>query len=111
MKPFAALKFCMPVLGLGTVLLLAPQARAQSEINPDHFDGTDSWAAAPAVKAPAPKATKPVAASALQAKNKKSGAQASAQLTPVKGASGAPRPELVAAQEKRKTPPAKPNKQ
>ena len=111
MKPFAALKFCVPVLGLGAVLLLAPQARAQSEISPDHFDGTDSWATAPAVKAPAPTAAKPKAASALQAQNKKPGTHASARLTPAKDASGPSRPELVAVQQKRKTPTAKPNNQ
>jgi hypothetical protein len=30
---------------LAVVLGLAPASRAQSEIAPDHFDGTDSWEA------------------------------------------------------------------
>ena len=43
MKCFAMWK--MPILlgSLGAVLLLSPAAKAQSEVAPDHFDGTDSW--------------------------------------------------------------------
>lgn len=43
MKSFAMWK--MPILlgSLGAVLLLSPAAKAQSEIAPEHFDGTDSW--------------------------------------------------------------------
>ena len=36
----------MLLLGLGGMLALTPSARAQSEVSPDHFDGTDSWAVA-----------------------------------------------------------------
>lgn len=43
MKSIAMWK--MPILlgSLGAVLLLSPAAKAQSELAPDHFDGTDSW--------------------------------------------------------------------
>lgn len=37
-------KLSVAVLGLIGGMLLVPQARAQSEIDPDHFDGTDPWA-------------------------------------------------------------------
>ena len=34
-------------------MFLAPSCKAQSEISPDHFDGTDSWAAAELTSQPA----------------------------------------------------------
>jgi hypothetical protein len=40
------------ILGFGFMALFAPSCRAQQEIDPDHFDGTDSWALAAARKAP-----------------------------------------------------------
>jgi len=43
MKSFAMWKMPMLLAGLGAVLLFSPAAKAQSEIAPDHFDGTDSW--------------------------------------------------------------------
>ncbi len=46
MKPFTFYKLPIVLLCLGGALILAPQSRAQSEVAPDHFDGTDSWAAA-----------------------------------------------------------------
>jgi hypothetical protein len=70
MKPFIFCKLPIVLLCLGGALVLAPQSRAQSEIAPDHFDGTDSWAAATSAKAPALRA-KPQAAPAAtsQARN------------------------------------------
>ena len=52
MKSVGFYKLPLLVFAIGGVLTLAPGARAQSEVAPDHFDGTDSWAAAAAVKAP-----------------------------------------------------------
>jgi hypothetical protein len=51
-------KLAVLLVGLGGFLALAPQARAQSEVAPDHFDGSDSWAlaASPKISAPRPKA-------------------------------------------------------
>ena len=44
MKSFGLLKVAMMLVGLAAGLILSPPAcRAQSEIDPDHFDGTDSW--------------------------------------------------------------------
>jgi hypothetical protein len=43
------------ILGLGFMALLTPSVAAQQEIDPDHFDGTDSWAVAAARKAPTEK--------------------------------------------------------
>lgn len=48
MKSFTFYKLPIIVLFLGGAIALAPQSRAQSEIAPDHFDGTDFWAAASA---------------------------------------------------------------
>ncbi|HLZ90753.1 MAG TPA: hypothetical protein VKQ28_03485 [Candidatus Acidoferrum sp.] len=53
MKSFIYYKLPLLLLTLGGALILAPQASAQSEIAPDHFDGTDSWAAAAVAKVPA----------------------------------------------------------
>jgi hypothetical protein len=59
MKTFALLKFTLILGALAAALTLSPACKAQSEVNPDHFDGTDSWAvsvpAVPLVKfAPKP---------------------------------------------------------
>jgi hypothetical protein len=50
-------KLAVLLVGLGGFLALAPQARAQSEVASDHFDGSDSWAvaASPKISAPRPK--------------------------------------------------------
>ena len=69
MKAFNFCKLAALLIGLGGVLTFAPQARAQSEVSPDHFDGTDSWAAA--AKAPVPAINKHSAPTALQAGNAK----------------------------------------
>jgi hypothetical protein len=47
----------MSILGFSfaVVVLLAPTCRAQQDMDPDHFDGNDSWALAAARKAPAAK--------------------------------------------------------
>ena len=44
MKRFILLKLSVLLLGIGGALVLTPSCKAQSEISPDHFDGTDSWA-------------------------------------------------------------------
>jgi hypothetical protein len=68
-KAFTICKLAVLVIGLGGVLTFAPQARAQSEVSPDHFDGTDSWAAAASAKAPAAKPNPHSAPATLQARN------------------------------------------
>jgi hypothetical protein len=74
MKPLSFCKLPMLLLALGGGLLLVPQARAQSEIAPDHFDGTDSWAAAAAAKVPASQNKSHAAPATLQARNNGSAA-------------------------------------
>ena len=69
MKAFNFCKLAALLIGLGGVLTFAPQARAQSEVSPDHFDGTDSWAAA--AKAPAPGVKQHSTPATLQARNTK----------------------------------------
>jgi hypothetical protein len=70
----------MVLLCLGGSLLLSPQSRAQSDIAPDHFDGTDSWAAAASTKATASKAKSNSAPASLQAQSTK---PASPALQPI----------------------------
>jgi hypothetical protein len=69
MKPFSFYKLPIVLLCLGGALVLAPQSRAQSEIAPDHFDGTDSWAAAASSKARGQKAKSQSALGASQARD------------------------------------------
>ena len=54
MKPSTLLRMTLGLAGLTAALVLAPASRAQADVAPDHFDGTDPWAAAAAV--PGPKA-------------------------------------------------------
>ena len=43
MKNLIAIRMGVLLFGTAAVLFLAPASKAQSEISPDHFDGTDSW--------------------------------------------------------------------
>jgi hypothetical protein len=74
MKPSALLRMTLGLAGLTAALALGPTSRAQADVAPDHFDGTDSWAAAAAALASKSKlnatasttsthSTKPVSAS------------------------------------------------
>jgi len=80
MKPFAINKLSIVLLCLGGSLLLSSQSRAQSEIAPDHFDGTDSWAAAAKARVPAAQVKSHTATESLQAQSTK---PASPALQPV----------------------------
>lgn len=110
MKSFGILKIAMVLVGFGGAFLLAPQARAQSEVSPDHFDGTDSWAVALAAKDAKAKpsaahlsvAIRSEAEPTRQAQNNK----ASLQPVAARTASQTPSAQVVAIQEKRKTSPA-----
>ena len=44
MRSIALLKISVILGAFSAVLVLSPACKAQSEIAPDHFDGTDSWA-------------------------------------------------------------------
>ncbi len=108
MKPFSLLKIPMMLLGLGAALALTPACRAQSEINPDHFDGTDSWEwAAHHSAAPKPK----MATATRQAQSAKSDSPSKFQLAAARDLAKPLSHDTVAIQDKRKPAARKPNKQ
>jgi hypothetical protein len=109
-KHFMLLKLPLLVLGIGAALLLTPACKAQSEVSPDHFDGTDSWAvAAQTVHAPVQKQA--VTKTSLQAKSQKA-AQASAfQLAAAREVTKPVSHDAVAIDRKRKPAARKPEKQ
>ena len=103
MKPFSLLKIPVLLAGFGALLFFAPACKAQSEISPDHFDGTDTWEIA---------ARKPVAQKAAlqpglyQAQNKKADSSAGLKLAAVREAS---HDNAVAIPDKRKVAVRKPD--
>ena len=106
MKRFILLKLSVLFFGIGAALVLTPACKAQSEISPDHFDGTDSWATAARPAHPQPQrqsAAKP----SLQAKSQKEKKGSSLQLAAAREVAKPVRREAVAADRKRK--PATPN--
>ncbi len=108
MKPFVMLKIPMLLLGFGAALLLSPACKAQSEIAPDHFDGTDAWETA-AHKPVPQKATRTTVA--LQARNQKPDSRAALQLASERDFSKPARQNAVAVPDKRKAAARKPKKQ
>ena len=100
-KSFSLLKLPILLAGFGALLLFSPTCKAQSEVNPDHFDGTDTWEVA---------ARKPVTAqgkaaqksAALQAQRQKAGSGANVQLATVRDLSNPVPRTAVAIQDKRK---------
>ena len=106
MKLLSLPRIWMPMLVAGAALCLAPQSRAQAEVAPDHFDGTDSWEIAAKAKTSAAKA-KQATPSTLSAAKQKPGSHLAAGNS-AKNASEAHQPQLVAVQDKRKVPATKP---
>jgi hypothetical protein len=111
MKSFGMLRISMIVLGFAAAALIAPQCRAQSDINPDHFDGTDSWQAAALVKVHIPKANHASVGVAGQALNGNTSGLATLRPAAALNMSDSQAPEVVAVQAKRKVSTRKPNKQ
>jgi hypothetical protein len=114
MKSFAMLKMAVALLGFGALLAFTPSCRAQSEINPDHFDGTDSWEVA--ARTPAPHAAASRASRNQQAQNKQAQSKPASKSSTFQLAaerqSSAPQPhDAVAIQDKRKPSARKPEKQ
>jgi len=100
MKVPASVKISMMLLGLGGLLVLAPSARAQSEVSPDHFDGTDAWAVALAREPASSSAKVKPSATAKQAQNRQTrGANEVPQAQPA---------ALVTVQKRRRAPDRKP---
>lgn len=101
MKHFILLKLSVLFLGIGAALVLTPACKAQAEISPDHFDGTDSWvtAARPAhLKQQMQTAAKP----ALQAKSQKAAQGSAFQLAAAREVAKPSRREAVTVDRKRK---------
>ncbi len=100
-KLFSLLKIPTLAVGFGALLFFAPTCKAQSEVSPDHFDGTDGWEIA-ARKQVAAKAKPTPAAGLYQAQSKKTGSGASLQLASARELSKSTPHNAVALQDKRK---------
>jgi hypothetical protein len=108
MKSFSLLKLPVLLFGFGAALVLSPACRAQSEIAPDHFDGTDPWeTAAHRVVTSRTHQT----SAAVQVQNRKAESHSAVQFAAVRELSQAAQQDTVAIQDKRKTAARKPKKQ
>jgi hypothetical protein len=99
-KSFIICKLALSAAFLGGALLLAPASRAQADLAPDHFDGTDSWAAAAQV--PVTKAKPVVASATQQAKSNKPGAP-TVQPVSARQVATAPRPKTASRNKKNRS--------
>jgi hypothetical protein len=112
MKLFGAIKFWMPLVGLGAALVLAPQSRAQADVSPDHFDEngitSDFAHTKPLAAKTAAKKTAAAPTASNVAHNQKPRTKAKAQ-TVAKNSPAAPKDQLVAVNDKSKLPPRKQN--
>ena len=102
MKPCSLLRLSVILAGFGALLLFTPGCKAQSEVSPDHFDGTDSWEVA-ARKPVAPNAKAAAEHRSYQAENKKADSGASMKLAAVREDSNSTGHNAVTIQDKRKT--------
>jgi hypothetical protein len=102
MKPFSLIRLSLLLASSGALLLFTPECKAQSEVSPDHFDGTDSWEVA-ARKPVAPNAKAAAEHRSYQAQNKKADSGASMKLAAIREDSNSTRHNAVAIQDKRKT--------
>lgn len=109
-KHFVFLKLAVVGFGIGAALLLTPACRAQSEISPDHFDGTDSWAVAARTVHTA-KQKLPAAKPSLQAKSRKAAPGPTLQMASARETSKPVNGETGAVDRKRKPASDKPEKQ
>jgi hypothetical protein len=109
-KVFSLLKIPMIIAGFGALLFFAPTCKAQSEVSPDHFDGTDPWEVG-ARKQVAVTAKPTLATDSHQAQNKKTGLSASLQLASARELSKSTPHGAVAVQDKRKLAVRKSDKQ
>ncbi len=110
MKPFSLLKIPVLMLGFGALLFFSPTCKAQSEVNPDHFDGTDPWEIA-ARKPVTPRTKAAPAPASYQVRNEKAGSGAGLQLAAARDLSNPVPHNTVAVQDKRKTAARKSNKE
>ena len=105
-KPISLLKLPVLLAGFGALLFFSPTCKAQSEVNPDHFDGTDTWEIA-ARKPVTPKTKLAPTTASYQAKNERAG---SVQLAAARNLSNSV-PKAVAVQDKRKPAIRKPDQE
>jgi hypothetical protein len=111
MKPFRMLNIPVMLPGLGAALILSPACKAQWEVAPDHFDGSDSWAAPKAApqKVTASKLNQmPPVSQALNHQTPSS--SATLQLAAKRDSSLPGQPGAAAIQDKRKPTARKPKK-
>jgi hypothetical protein len=112
MKPFGLLRLAVVSCGLCALLSFPSTCKAQSEVNPDHFDGTDPWEVA-AKKSHLAKPKPAQVQTSLQLNGKKPGTTAIMQLAATREFSKPASHDAVAVEDKRK--PAgqkqKPNKE
>jgi len=101
MKAFSLLKITVVLAGFAAVLFFTPTCKAQSEVSPDHFDGTDPWEIA-ARKPVAQKAKTAPERGSYQAQDKKAASSASVHLAAARDVSNSTRHDAVAIQDKRK---------
>lgn len=101
MKHFILLKLSVLVLGTAAALVVTPTCKAQSEVSPDRFDGTDSWATAARPVHPQPQ-KQPVAKPSLQAKSQKTTQGSAFQLAAAREVSKPVNREAAAVDRKRK---------
>jgi hypothetical protein len=109
-KLFSLFKIPTIVLGFGALVVFAPTCKAQSEVSPDHFDGTDAWEIA-ARKPVGAKAKAAPAIGSYQARNKKTGSEGTIQLASARELSKSMPHGAVAVQDKRKVPVRKSDKE
>lgn len=107
MKPFGLLRLAVVSCGLCALLSFPSACKAQSEVNPDHFDGADPWGAA-AQKSHLAKSKPAQVRTASQSNPKKTGA--TVQLAATREFSTPVRHDAVAVEDKRKPTVQKPNK-
>jgi hypothetical protein len=108
MKPFSMLKLPVILLGLGVAMVLAPPCKAQSEIAPDHFDGSDNWSASQASSQKATPAKGKQTQAASQVKSHQTGSPATLRLASKRDSSAVGQPAGAAIQDKRKATARKP---
>jgi hypothetical protein len=96
-KHFILLKLTVLLFGIAAALVLTPICKGQSEISPDHFDGTDSWA-----MAARPVHVQPVAKPTVQSKSQKETKGSAFQLAAVREVTKPVKREAVAVDRKPK---------
>jgi hypothetical protein len=110
MKSFRMLNIPVMLLGFGVAIIISPACKAQSEVAPDHFDGSEPWVAsqsAPRKVSPAKDKQTP---SASQARTHQTNPPATLQLASRRDSSASAQPASGTIDDKRKASARKPKK-